>query len=151
MGLAFDVNRTLGLPNNKKERLNFVRNIANDEVDIDQVEEPKPRRKRPKLHVMSGLEEDANAPRVSNFRLPKGQVKFVSYMIDKYGLNYKKMAKDMKNYDQLTWRQIRAKCRKFMSIPEQFSIYLDERDLVDTEIDENDPRWIETNTDIEDE
>jgi hypothetical protein len=151
MGLAYDVNRTLGLPNTKKERLNFVKKLVNDELDVDEVEDPKPSRKRPKLHVMSTLEEDANAPRVSKFRLPKGQVKFISFMIDKYGLSYKKMAKDAKNYDQLTWRQMRAKCRKFMSIPEQFSIYLEERDLVDTEIDKDDPKWMETNTDMEDE
>lgn len=150
MGLAFDVNRTLGVPNNKKERLNFVKKLLNDELD-EEIEETPKTKNRPKIHVMSNLEEDAKTLRVSKFRLPKGQVKFISYMMDKYGLNYKQMVKDAKNYDQLTWRQMRAKCRKFMSIPEQFSLYLEERDLVDTEIDEKDPKWIETNTDIEDE
>jgi hypothetical protein len=45
---------------------------------------------------------------------------------------------------------LRAKCRKFMSIPDHFSKYLIERDLVDTDIDPNDPKWQEHNTDIED-
>jgi hypothetical protein len=103
-----------------------------------------------KQHVVDGLEKDAKELRESKFRLPKGQIKFISYLIDKYGLDYKKMVKDFKNYDQSTWRQLRAKCRKFMSIPDHFSKYLSERDLVDIDIDPNDPKWQETNTDIED-
>lgn len=61
-------------------------------------------------------------------RLPKGVVKSASYFMDKYGLNYKAMVKDEKNHDQETWRQFRAKIRKFMSIPEQFNVYLKQRD-----------------------
>lgn len=39
------------------------------------------------------------------------------------------MVKDEKNYDQETWRQFRAKIRKFMSIPEQFDVYVKQRNL----------------------
>lgn len=158
MGLVFDVNKSFAIPNNKRERVKIAKKLENgfveEDNDAESEDQETPRKsaskKRSKLHVMTTLEEDANTLRVSKFRLPKGQVKFISDMMDKYGLNYKAMVKDIKNYDQLTWRQMRSKCRKLMSIPEQFATYLDERDLVDTEIDPNDPRWKESNTDIED-
>lgn len=62
-------------------------------------------------------------------RLPKGVVAFASYMITKYGLNYKAMVRDEKNYDQETWRQFRAKIRKFMCIPEQFGPFLTQSNI----------------------
>lgn len=157
MGLVFDVNKSLGLPNNRGDRVKFVKKLVNgfveedlsegdqDEVDFEAIS----KKSFPKQHVVDDLEKDSKQLRESKFRLPKGQVKFISDMIDKYGLNYKKMAKDVRNYDQETWRQLRAKCRKFMSIEDHFAKYLSERDLVDS-IDPNDLRWKETNTDIED-
>ena len=39
------------------------------------------------------------------------------------------MVRDERNYDQETWMQLRAKIRKFMSIPQQFQQYLNERNL----------------------
>jgi hypothetical protein len=151
MGLVYDVNKGFGLPNHKSDRVKFLKNGFIEEDQDEQSEgEEETEHKFPKSHVIEKLEKDSKELRESKFRLPKGQVKFVSYLIDKYGLNYKLMAKDSKNYDQETWRQLRAKCRKFMSISEQFSQYLIERDLVDTEIDPNDPKWQEHNTDIED-
>lgn len=57
--------------------------------------------------------------RVSNFRLPKDLVGQLSYIMDKHHLNYSTMTFDQKNYDQWTWKQFRAKIRKFMSIPAQ--------------------------------
>lgn len=64
--------------------------------------------------------------------------------MDTYGLNYKAMVKDQKNYDQETWRQFRAKIRKFMSIPEQFNVYVKQRKL-----DPENLGWTECNSDEE--
>lgn len=160
MGLVFDINKSIGLPNHKAQRVaRFNKKLVNGFVEEDlsgteseqsEVTPAKSNHKFPKQHVAEGMEKDSKELRESKFRLPKGQVALISYLIDKYGLNYKKMAKDHKNYDQETWRQLRAKCRKFMGIPEQFAKYLEERDLVDCEINPKDPRWQETNTDIED-
>jgi hypothetical protein len=156
MGLVFDVNKTMKIPNSRADRVKVAKKLANgfveeDKSDVeDEGEEETSYEKFPKQHVVDTLEKESKEFRESRFRLPKGQIKFVSYLIDKYGLNYKKMAKDIKNYDQETWRQLRAKCRKFMSITDHFSKYLEERDLVDTEIDPEDQKWKETNTDIED-
>lgn len=150
MGLVYDVNKSMGLPNNKKDRIKFAK-VVNGFVEEDlSGSDTEEAQTFPKHHVVDTLEKDSKELRESNFRLPKGLIKFISYLIDKHGLNYKKMAKDIRNYDQETWRQLRAKCRKFMSIPDHFSKFLEERDLVDCEIDQNDPKWQETNTDIED-
>lgn len=51
------------------------------------------------------------------------------------------MVTDAKNYDQWTWKQFRAKCRKFMSIPQQFDVYLNRHNLT-TPLD-----WIEYESD----
>ena len=155
MGLVFDVNKSMGLPNYKADRLKTAKKYASGFVEEDQSGSETEQssiimKKFPKQQVVDELEAKSKELLESKFRLPRGIVKFVSYLIDKYGLNYKKMAKDHKNYDQETWRQLRQKCRKFMSIPEQFSVYLSDRNLLDCDIDPNDPRWQETNTDIED-
>lgn len=64
--------------------------------------------------------------------------------MDKYKLNYNKMVYDQKNYDQWTWKQFRAKCRKFMSIPQQFDEYLQSRNLSRDGLD-----WDEYSSDSE--
>lgn len=81
---------------------------------------------------------------MNEIRLPKGVVTHLSQMMDKYKLNFKAMVMDKKNYDQWTWKQFRAKCRRFMSIPEQFDAYIQSRNL-----DENPFDWIEYESDSE--
>lgn len=39
------------------------------------------------------------------------------------------MVMDKRNHDQWTWKQFRAKCRRLMTIPEQFNVYLKSRNL----------------------
>lgn len=156
MGLAFDVNKVLGLPNNKRERVLMKKKLANgfveeDNSDAEQAPAEGSLIRKSKKHVAEGLEQDSKALRESNYKLPNGQVKWISYLMDTYGLNYKLMAKDKKNHDQETWRQLRAKCRKLMSIPQQFAKYLEERNLLEEdEKDESNPRWQEYNTDVDD-
>lgn len=73
---------------------------------------------------------------------PKGIVAHLTEMMDKYDLNYKAMARDGKNYDQMTWKQYRAKIRRLMGIPEQFYPYLTERGLTRDTLD-----WEECDSD----
>lgn len=65
-------------------------------------------------------------------------------MMEKHHLNYKAMAADKKNYEQFTWKQFRAKCRKLMSIPEQFDVYLQSKNL-----DKDSLNWVEYESDSE--
>ncbi|KAG5680065.1 hypothetical protein PVAND_009593 [Polypedilum vanderplanki] len=148
MGLVFNTKKEFKVPNYKEARKRKM--LSNGFVEED-VSDDETGKIAPKKRVAEKFEKEAKELRESKFKLPKNQVKIISYFMDKYGLNYKAMVKDYKNYDQETWRQFRQKIRKFMSIPEQFAKYLEERDLIDTDIDPNDPKWQETNTDLEDE
>lgn len=42
-----------------------------------------------KAFVVEELEKDAKTPRIRQFRLPKGQVQWLTYLLDKYGEDYK--------------------------------------------------------------
>lgn len=52
------------------------------------------------------------------------QVEWITYLLKKYGCDYKAMARDSKNYQQETWKQLRQKVRLFRKIPEQYEEYL---------------------------
>lgn len=120
MGLVYDANKAIKMPNNKQDRLRAAK-IVHGFIEEEIVEENTV---RPKQYVADAMEDIANEEKVKKFRLPKGQVKHLIYLMDKYGLDYKAMAKDRKNYDQETWNQIRAKIKQFVNIPEQFNVYL---------------------------
>jgi len=77
--------------------------------------------------VAKELEVEANAPRASGYRLPKNQVEFLTYMLDKYGEDFVAMTRDKKNVAQLTWKQFRTKVNTFKSIPDQFNLFLEGR------------------------
>ncbi|KAF5287304.1 hypothetical protein FQR65_LT02177 [Abscondita terminalis] len=108
MGLSYDPNLT----------------IKTGADDCWKQETTKMLEKPSKGHVAEHLEKEATAKRVRNFRLPDGQVRYLIYLLKKYGTDYKAMVKDKKNYNQETWRQIKAKIEKFKKIPEQYAQYL---------------------------
>uniref|UniRef100_A0A1Q3EWQ2 Nucleolar protein 16 n=1 Tax=Culex tarsalis TaxID=7177 RepID=A0A1Q3EWQ2_CULTA len=152
MGLSFDVNRTIPVPNAKQNRLLLTRYVngflEEDASDVETSTEVRP--PPPKIHVAQQLEQEANEYVESRFRLPKGQVKFICRMIDAHGFNYRAMARDRSNYDQETWRQLRQKVRKFLSIPDQCTPYLEQKGWLDCDMeDPSDPRWKEFGTDDE--
>ncbi|CAL4214685.1 unnamed protein product, partial [Meganyctiphanes norvegica] len=89
--------------------------------------------KKKKNNVANKLEEQAESKKGRNFRLPKDKIRWITYMMDKYGDDYKAMARDPKNYFQDTWKQIRGKVRQFQSIPEQYAPYLKQRGLLTEE------------------
>ncbi|XP_058809049.1 nucleolar protein 16 [Phymastichus coffea] len=120
MGLAYDPNDVLKVPSLKQTFLETVKNSQQDESETENVEENVPN----KLYVAQSLEKEARHPRAKLFRLPNNEVQFATYMMDKYGDDYKAMVRDRKNYNQLTWRQIKAKINRLKSIPEQYAEYL---------------------------
>ncbi|XP_066582380.1 nucleolar protein 16 [Prorops nasuta] len=125
MGLAYDPNEVLKIPNIKEQLLKKVINERNDmQCEWKTEDISKETNIAKKSHVAKELEAEARAPRERLFKLPKGQVQFLTYLLDKYGEDYKAMARDKKNHYQMTWKQIRAKINKFKSIPEQYNEYL---------------------------
>jgi hypothetical protein len=151
MGLTYDLNEKFAVPNFKQRqtKLNKLTNgFLEEDIDDEEINEEQ---NFPKRNVREKMEKEAKELRESKFKISKNQVKILSYYMDKYGLNYKAMVKDHKNWDQFTWRQFRQKIRKFMSIPVQFAAYLEERGILEDGINEDDPKWQETNTDIDDE
>lgn len=128
MGLAYDTNEVLPIPNVKRALLEEAKQkFVESSMQSESEEESDVEKVPPKIHVAKALEADAKAPRKRMFRLPNGQVNFITYLLDKYGEDYKAMARDKKNYYQLTWKQIRAKIKTFKGIPEQYNEYLSKK------------------------
>ncbi|XP_019548044.2 nucleolar protein 16 [Aedes albopictus] len=151
MGLAFDVNKTLPVPNAKRERTKLARYVNGFlEEDASDLESESTRNPPPKIYVAERLEKDSKEFVEVRFRLSRGQVRFITGMIDAYGFNYKAMAQDKRNYDQETWRQMRQKVRRFLTIPQQCTPYLKRKGWLDCDMsDSSDPRWKEYGTDDE--
>nr|CAI5826960.1 unnamed protein product [Callosobruchus analis] len=125
MGLSYDPNKTIQIPKNNLLKVSLMSNQNEWKEEIV----PEPQTSSSKSQVAKQLEEDAKAPRERKIRLPNSQVERLSYLILKYGNDYKAMAKDSKNYYQETWKQIRQKIRRFRSIPEQYYMFLRKNDI----------------------
>ncbi|XP_059619561.1 nucleolar protein 16 [Phlebotomus argentipes] len=146
MGLSNDPNAVLPFRRSQRERVAVMKksletgeiplNVTSNAIDP---EAPRKRRKNaPKAQVAEKLEENANALRESGFRFSKGQVRLISYFLDKHKLNYRAMVSDKKNYEQETWKQLRRKVRKFLAIPEHVDEYLKTRGLERLSLEEED-------------
>lgn len=118
MGLSYDPNSTLKIPTPKELLEPFLTEGKKENTPEMALSVPI------KAHVAEELEVEAKAPRVKKFELPKGQVMYLSYLIDKYGDDFKAMSKDSKNIYQETWKQIRNKIRTFQNIPSQWEAYM---------------------------
>lgn len=68
MGLVFDVNKSFGMPNNKKNRVIMRKKLNNGFIEEDNEETEQPKRAIPKSYVAENLEKDARAPRESKSR-----------------------------------------------------------------------------------
>lgn len=86
MGLAYNANETIEIPNVKREKLEEVGRIVREDESLSdhEAEDVAPI----KSHVMENLEAEAKAPRERLFKLPKGQAQFLTYLIKKYGEDY---------------------------------------------------------------
>ncbi|XP_016931208.4 nucleolar protein 16 [Drosophila suzukii] len=137
MGLAKDVNKAIAIPSYKKDRLlaaRVVNGFLEEELDEDErralgLKKPVVDEGPKRGHVVQELEQLASERADPEFRLPKGVVKELTYFLNKHKFNYKAMVADRKNFNQSTWRQFRLKIRRFMSIPEQFNVYLEQQKL----------------------
>lgn len=101
MGLAYEPNEALKIPSTKrlylkalkeKKILSEIENGDNENADDDESEKisgGQGNKVPEKIHVAETLEAEAKAPRERLFRLPKSQVNFITYLMEKYGDDYK--------------------------------------------------------------
>ena len=133
MGVAFDANQVIQTKSIKQKFIEKAKNLP-EEKKIS-----KPEKDSQKSEVVKRLEAEVakhEENKVSKFRFTKEQVKWITYCIDKHGDDFKAMAKDPKNIWQETPKQIKQKVLKFISIPEQFTVFAKERGMLDEQMDE---------------
>lgn len=89
MGLGYNANEVLKISNVKHEMLEDAsRKVAGNE-DSSDCESEEMNVTAAKNHVAEKLEAEAKAPRERLFQLPKGHTQFLTYLIKKYGEDYK--------------------------------------------------------------
>lgn len=120
MGLVFDLDRDV--PVQEKNEHTAVKS-------------PKNKRKEKPTEVVQKLKEHVNkrSGKPVEVRLTNAQVEYATLMLDKYGFDYKAMARDPRNYFQDTWKQIRVKIQLFTSNPRYFVPYARERGMLKPE------------------
>lgn len=140
MGVAFDPNKTIKIPTNEPKMI---------AEGLPEKEEPKPEQYEViqsnnavdfivsiiyyiKPSWLSGMEmEAALGEKEKRFQISSEEVHFCTHMMDTYGENYKAMARDSKNYFQLTPKQIRNRIRSFKRSKEQYQKYLNKKKAVE--------------------
>jgi len=95
MGLAYDSNEAVEIPNTKREMLEEARRIVKEDESLSDHETEDVA--AIKNHVMEKLEVEAKEPRERLFKLPKGQAQFLTYLIKRYGEDYKVRYSLLKN------------------------------------------------------
>ncbi|CAH1783292.1 unnamed protein product [Owenia fusiformis] len=112
MGISADPNKSIKIMNTTEKHAN------------DGETTWKPSASNIKPGVIEEMESRASVVKKKTMRLSQPEVRYCIYMMETYGENYKKMARDDKNYYQDTPAQIRKKIKTFKGIPEQYEEYL---------------------------
>ncbi|WAR22551.1 NOP16-like protein [Mya arenaria] len=115
MGLSADPNKTLHIKSTKEL-------ITPMEMDISEIK--KINKKPVKESVVKALEQEANIPAAKTNKLSEPEVMYCTYMMDKYGDDYKAMARDPRNHYQETPKQIKKKINMFKNTGPQYAAYL---------------------------
>uniref|UniRef100_A0A8C8RX76 Nucleolar protein 16 n=1 Tax=Pelusios castaneus TaxID=367368 RepID=A0A8C8RX76_9SAUR len=114
MGLAEDPNKAVPI---RKRQLSVV------EMEVDGQEEGKSIVRKP--YVLNELEYEASLPEKKSETLSRDLIDYVQHMIRSHGENYKKMARDEKNYYQDTPKQIKRKINVYKRFyPEEFQAFM---------------------------
>lgn len=128
MGLSVDPNKSIKIDTRKKIEVKPKTKTTNSDWFVEEAD-PIEEVNLSKKVVAEKLLQDAKAPRIKGLRLPGSVVEWVTYLMDTYGSDYKAMARDKKNRDQETWKQLRRTIKLFKSIEEQYSQYLKQRGI----------------------
>ncbi|XP_071947974.1 nucleolar protein 16-like [Antedon mediterranea] len=126
MGLSYDPNESVPMPKTK-DVMKPKHLKESEQMDVDNQQMRKKKKTDPtKLHVVEELEDISKLPTnpKNTIRLSVPVVQRCVYMLDKYGEDYKAMARDKKNYYQETPKQIKQTINLFKKIPSQYNEYL---------------------------
>ncbi|XP_003227961.1 nucleolar protein 16 isoform X1 [Anolis carolinensis] len=111
MGLAVDPNKAVPIRKAMK-------------MDVDDQETKTKIVRKP--YVINELEYEASLPEKKSETLSKDLIDYVQHMIRNYGENFKKMARDEKNYYQDTPKQIKRKINVYKRFyPEEYQAFID--------------------------
>lgn len=114
MGLSSDPNVTFKIPT-AKDLL---------KTQPENKQETKKQKQGVKTTVIQGLEAEASAPQPKTLQFSEPEVRYCIYMMEKYGDDYKAMARDRRNYYQDTPKQIKRKINSFKTTPHQYAAYI---------------------------
>jgi len=145
IGLAYNINKLMKPPSTKEELKKLSKRNSKDVIMVDADSSSKTKRSsEPKdideVPAKSQVVEDLEAEAAmlteeakkggKKLRLSQPEIRYCIYMIEKYGDNYDRMARDQKNVYQETAAQIRRKLETFKSIPIQYNAYLRSKGLL---------------------
>eukprot|EP00057_Strongylocentrotus_purpuratus_P005546 XP_003731214.2 PREDICTED: nucleolar protein 16 [Strongylocentrotus purpuratus] len=91
-----------------------------DSMDFDD----KLARPKGKQQVIKELEAMADMPTKKREKISEPMMMYCAHMMDKYGTDFKAMARDIKNYYQDTPKQIKKKIALFKTCKVQYQEYL---------------------------
>jgi len=131
IGLAYDINKIMKPPSTKEQ----LKKLATGGEEKEDVIMKEVAEVEAKTKVARDLEAEASAAteeakKRKALRLSQPEIRYCIYMIEKYGEDYEKMARDRKNVFQDTPAQIRRKLDTFKSIPIQYNAYLRSKGLL---------------------
>lgn len=129
MGLSSDPNLTMKIPSTLE---NLKASLARDESVESIIEQESKNVKATKEFVVEALEKEAAKPMNSSFHVSNDVALFAKHMIDKYGSDYKAMARDPRNYYQLTPKQIKRRIEEHTT-----SRFIAANKLANKEMDED--------------
>ncbi|CAG0895871.1 unnamed protein product [Darwinula stevensoni] len=123
MGLVLNVNASLPLQTGK---------VTLEPMEVEHGTKKKQAKKRPRERAAERMELDlkrkeAERAKVKTYLLPEPEYLWLQDLLDQYGEETQKMARDPKNHYQLTPKQIQRKINQLKNIPDQWARYLKHR------------------------
>lgn len=123
MGLSANPNKTIHIKTAKE----LITPMDLDGTGKEVQQKAKPM----KEHVVQMMEIDASRPAAKTNKLSEPDVLFCTYMLDKYGDDFKAMTRDPKNHYQETAKQIKKKINMFKNTASQYEAYLKSKGEID--------------------
>nr|CAG4635188.1 EOG090X0IKC [Alona affinis] len=119
MGLVYDSNQSIPI---------------SDKAPLETGVQKAPNQQTTTTKVIEDLVKEANAPRNGTMKMPNEKVKWIEYLLDKYGEDYEAMAMDKNNHYQETAAQLRQKIKQFKMRPAYLVPFLRNRNILPSAI-----------------